>query len=81
MSETAAEIFWNTGAQVGLVTWQTRQKPELYDSWAFTNQDYFRDPNGLPDLTALQASTARFGLARRPRRLSSPTTSVAFTTA
>ena len=27
MSDTAAEIFWKIGAQVGLVTWQTRMSP------------------------------------------------------
>ena len=29
MSDTAAAIFWKIGAQVGLVTWQTRMSPLL----------------------------------------------------
>ena len=33
MSETAAAIFWNTGAQVGLVTWQTRMSPCCSARW------------------------------------------------
>jgi sulfonate transport system substrate-binding protein len=41
---------------VDLVVQVTKQKPELYESWAFTAKDYFRDPNGLPDLKALQAN-------------------------
>jgi NitT/TauT family transport system substrate-binding protein len=41
---------------VDLVVQVTKQKPELFESWAFTNKDYFRDPNGLPDLKALQAN-------------------------
>jgi sulfonate transport system substrate-binding protein len=27
-----------------------------FDSWVFTKHDYFRDPNGMPDLAALQAN-------------------------
>ena len=41
---------------VDLVCQVTKQKPELYENWVFTNQDYFRDPSGLPDLKALQAN-------------------------
>jgi ABC-type nitrate/sulfonate/bicarbonate transport system substrate-binding protein len=28
--------------------------------WIFTNQDYFRDPNGMPDLQALQSHIDAF---------------------
>jgi hypothetical protein len=31
----------------------TKQPPERF-SWAFTKQDFYRDPNMLPDLAALQ---------------------------
>lgn len=41
---------------VDLVVQATKQKPELFESWVFTNKDYFRDPNGLPDLKALQTN-------------------------
>lgn len=41
---------------IDLVCEVTKQKPELYENWAFTNQDYFRDPSGLPDLKALQTN-------------------------
>lgn len=41
---------------VKLIADVTKQKPELYESWVFTKRDYFRDPNGLPDLQALQAN-------------------------
>ena len=34
----------------------TKQKPSLYQDWVFTKEDYYRDPNGLPDLETLQAN-------------------------
>lgn len=34
---------------------QTKAPPERF-SWLFTKQDYFRDPNMVPDLKALQAN-------------------------
>jgi len=33
-----------------------KQPPSKYDSWLFTDKDYYRDPNGLPDMQALQAN-------------------------
>jgi ABC-type nitrate/sulfonate/bicarbonate transport system substrate-binding protein len=41
---------------VTLLAQVTKQKPELFDAWAFTDKDYYRDPKGLPDLDALQAN-------------------------
>lgn len=41
---------------VALITQATKQKPSLYQNWAFTKQDYYRDPAGLPNLDALQAN-------------------------
>lgn len=41
---------------VKLVTKLTRQPPAMYQGWVFTKRDYYRDPNGLPDLKALQAN-------------------------
>jgi len=34
----------------------TKQPPELYDRWLFTKEDYYRDPNMLPNLDALQSN-------------------------
>jgi len=39
---------------VQLATQATKQKPEMYQSWFFTKKDYYRDPNAIPDLAALQ---------------------------
>jgi NitT/TauT family transport system substrate-binding protein len=41
---------------VGIIAQATKQKPELYDNWAFTKLDYYRDPAGLPNLDVLQAN-------------------------
>jgi sulfonate transport system substrate-binding protein len=35
----------------------TRQPPERFD-WAFTERDYYHDPDMLPNLDALQANVA-----------------------
>lgn len=43
-------------AAVTLITEATKQKPSLYASWVFTKQDYYRDPQALPNLEALQAN-------------------------
>lgn len=39
---------------VALLAQVSKRKPEFFDRWAFTKQDYYRDPNALPDLAALQ---------------------------
>ncbi len=41
---------------VALLAEVTKRKPDLYESWAFTKADYYRDPVALPDLDALQAN-------------------------
>ncbi len=41
---------------IALVADMTKQKPEFYDQWLFTKDDYYRNPNGLPDLAVLQAN-------------------------
>jgi NitT/TauT family transport system substrate-binding protein len=41
---------------VALIAQVTKQKPALFEGWAFTNKDYYRDPAALPDLEALQAN-------------------------
>jgi NitT/TauT family transport system substrate-binding protein len=47
----------------------TKENPSLFASWLFTHEDYYRDPNGLPDLAALQANVDlqhRLGFLRAP---------------
>jgi NitT/TauT family transport system substrate-binding protein len=41
---------------VQLVADATKQKPELFQDWVFTGKDYYRDPEGLPNLDELQAN-------------------------
>jgi len=36
----------------------TKQPPERFDPWLFTAKDYYRDPDMLPNLEALQANVA-----------------------
>ncbi|HEX6443257.1 MAG TPA: ABC transporter substrate-binding protein [Stellaceae bacterium] len=39
---------------VALLAEVSKSKPELFQRWAFTKEDYYRDPKALPDLEALQ---------------------------
>lgn len=41
---------------VALLAKVTKRAPSFYQDWAFTKQDYYRDPAALPDLDALQAN-------------------------
>lgn len=41
---------------VQLVVDTTKQSADYFKDWVFTKQDYFRDPDGLPNLEALQAN-------------------------
>jgi sulfonate transport system substrate-binding protein len=41
---------------VAMLAQATKQPAELYRAWAFTNEDYYRDPKALPNLDALQAN-------------------------
>jgi len=41
---------------VNIIAEVTKQKPALFENWIFTNKDYYRDPNAVPDLDALQAN-------------------------
>lgn len=36
----------------------SKQPADRFDSWLFTKKDYYRDPNGKPNLDALQANVA-----------------------
>jgi NitT/TauT family transport system substrate-binding protein len=52
---------------VALIAQVTKQKPSLFEGWAFTKKDYYRDPAALPDLDALQANVdlqQKLGFAR-----------------
>jgi len=54
---------------VEIIAEATKQKPELYEDWVFTKQDYYRDPNALPNLEALQANVDlqhKLGFLRSP---------------
>jgi sulfonate transport system substrate-binding protein len=44
----------NHAEMVKLVSAFTKQSADHYDSWLFTKRDYFRNPDDLPDLGALQ---------------------------
>jgi sulfonate transport system substrate-binding protein len=44
----------NHDEMVKLVTAFTKQSADHYDSWLFTKHDYYRNPDDLPDLGALQ---------------------------
>jgi len=46
----------NHDEAVQLVVDATKQPAERFRDWVFTKKDYFRDPNGLPDLEALQTN-------------------------
>ena len=41
---------------VALLAQATKRPPEFYRDWAFTKDDYYRDPKALPNLEALQAN-------------------------
>jgi sulfonate transport system substrate-binding protein len=54
---------------VKLATEATKQSADKYQSWFFTKQDYYRDPDGLPNLAALQKNIDlqhQLGFLRRP---------------
>ncbi len=54
---------------VAIMAKATKQKPELYQEWAFTKRDYYRDPAAIPNLDALQANIDlqhKIGFLRAP---------------
>jgi NitT/TauT family transport system substrate-binding protein len=46
----------NRKEAAAIVAKLTRQPPDRYESWIFSDKDYYRDPSLLPDLDALQAN-------------------------
>jgi NitT/TauT family transport system substrate-binding protein len=54
---------------VEIVTEATKQKPEFFEDWIFTDKDYYRDPKAPPDLDALQKNVDlqnQLGFLRKP---------------
>lgn len=54
---------------VAIVAQATKQSPARFADWIFTKEDYFRDPNALPDLAALQSNVDlqhKLGFLRTP---------------
>jgi NitT/TauT family transport system substrate-binding protein len=52
-----------------IVAEATKQNTSLFASWIFTDKDYYRDPNALPNLEALQANVDlqhQLGFLRSP---------------
>ncbi len=46
-----------------------KRPAKLFESWAFTKKDYYRDPKGLPDVAALQSNIAlqhKLGFLKEP---------------
>jgi len=41
---------------VALTAGFLKRPPAAFDSWLFTKRDFFRDPDGRPDLKVVQAS-------------------------
>lgn len=46
----------NHAAAVAIVAQYTKQSPDMLGQWLYTKNDYYRDPNGIPDLNALQSN-------------------------
>jgi ABC-type nitrate/sulfonate/bicarbonate transport system substrate-binding protein len=46
----------NRAEAIGIVARAIKQDPAALSTWLFTHHDYYRDPNGLPNLEALQAN-------------------------
>ena len=44
----------NHDEAVGIIAQFTKRPAGLFSSWLFTKQDYYRDPDGLPNLDVLQ---------------------------
>jgi NitT/TauT family transport system substrate-binding protein len=44
----------NHDEAVQIIAQFTKRPPELFARWLFTRRDYYRDPNGLPNVDVLQ---------------------------
>lgn len=59
LEDTIRALRWYTDARnrdeaVAIVARLTKQKPEDLRPWLLTEQDFYRDPNAMPNLEALQ---------------------------
>jgi len=51
----------NHDEAVQIIAQFTKRPPALFASWLFTKRDYYRDPNGLPNLDVLQQNIKALG--------------------
>jgi sulfonate transport system substrate-binding protein len=59
----------NHAEAVQIIAQFTKRPPALFADWLFTRRDYYRDPNGLPNLDVLQQNIdalQALGLAKAP---------------
>jgi len=75
LGDNLRELRWYTDpanheAAVKQVADYTKTPPALWDGWLFTKGDLYHDPNGMPDLDALQNNIAAAnGLGFVPKEL------------
>ncbi len=58
MEDFVRALHWyfdpaNRTEAIAIIARFTKQPPERFTDWLFTKGDYYRDPNGVPDLDAL----------------------------
>jgi NitT/TauT family transport system substrate-binding protein len=63
MEDVQRIVHWYTDPAnhkeaVAIAAKVTKRPPEAFDAWLFNNKDYYRDPNMIPNLAALQANVA-----------------------
>jgi NitT/TauT family transport system substrate-binding protein len=61
MEDTLRVVRWyldpaNHSEAVAIASRVTKQPPTIFEAWLFTNKDYYRDLNMMPNLDALQAN-------------------------
>jgi NitT/TauT family transport system substrate-binding protein len=61
MEDTLRVVRWyldpaNHNEAVAIAVRVTKQPAAIFESWLFTNKDYYRDHNMMPNLAALQAN-------------------------
>ncbi len=61
LEDSLRELHWysdpkNHDEVVKIFAENTKLPPQVWQSWVFTKGDFYRDPNGVPDLAALQAN-------------------------
>jgi NitT/TauT family transport system substrate-binding protein len=61
MEDTLRVVRWyldpaNHDQAVAIAARVSKQPAALFEAWLFTNKDYYRDANMIPNLSALQAN-------------------------